>query len=185
MTNMKKKANGMGLHCRQRGAVLVIGLIMLLLMTIVGLASVRGSNMQELMAGNMRDSQVSFQASESGLRAPEIVAGANTQPNTSAAVGALRKADVNGGSLSFWQAYEWAGSSPKSVDTLLALGSNATPRYVIEELDVALIPGADGRGVDEISVRNTPEPVLYRITARGEGKTASAVTFLQTMYRRQ
>jgi type IV pilus assembly protein PilX len=182
---MKQRANRIDLYGHQQGAVLVIGLIMLLLMTIVGLASVRGSNMQELMAGNMRDSQLSFQAAESGLRIAEVLVGANAQPNTSGTTLGLIQANINGSKLSFWQSYVWEGGTPQSIDSGLSLGTSASPRYVVEELDVALIPGADGRGIDELSIRNTPEPVLYRITGRGIGNTANSVTFLQTTYRRQ
>ena len=41
----------------QRGAILVIALFMLLLLTIIGLSSMRATSLQENMAGSMRDSQ--------------------------------------------------------------------------------------------------------------------------------
>ena len=59
--------------CRQQGAVLIIGLIMMLLLTVIGLASVRGTDLQERMAGNMRDRNLAFQSAEAGLRAGELV----------------------------------------------------------------------------------------------------------------
>ncbi|MNO63224.1 hypothetical protein D3C76_539230 [compost metagenome] len=55
----------------QRGAVLLVALVMLLLLTIIGLAGMRGANLEERMAGNLREQMISFQASEAALRAGE------------------------------------------------------------------------------------------------------------------
>ncbi len=58
-------------HSRQRGAVLLVALIMLLLLTILGAAAMRDTNLQERMAGNMRDHNLAFQAAEAALRFAE------------------------------------------------------------------------------------------------------------------
>ena len=65
---MKKESFG---HSQQRGAVLLISLIMLLLLTIIGTAAMRDTNLQERMAGNMRDHHIAFQAAEAALRFAE------------------------------------------------------------------------------------------------------------------
>ena len=57
----------------QRGAILIIALIMLLVLTIIGLSSMRGTSLQESMAGNMRDSSLALQAAEAALRQGEGV----------------------------------------------------------------------------------------------------------------
>lgn len=56
---------------RQRGAILIIALFMLLLLTIIGLSSMRGTMLQENMAGNLRDSSLALQAAEAALRRGE------------------------------------------------------------------------------------------------------------------
>lgn len=56
---------------QQQGAVLLVALVMLLLLTLIGVASMRGTSLQENMASNLRDSNTSFQAAEAGLRAGE------------------------------------------------------------------------------------------------------------------
>ncbi|MDG4559697.1 MAG: PilX N-terminal domain-containing pilus assembly protein [Candidatus Competibacter sp.] len=53
---------------QQRGAALVVGLILLVVITLVGVAAMRGTTLQEKMAGNLRDSNLSFQAAEAALR---------------------------------------------------------------------------------------------------------------------
>lgn len=55
----------------QRGAVLIVALIMLLLMTMIGLAGMRGTSLQENMASNLRENSLSLQAAEAALRQGE------------------------------------------------------------------------------------------------------------------
>ncbi|MCQ4322066.1 pilus assembly PilX family protein [Stutzerimonas stutzeri] len=56
---------------REKGAVLIVALVMLLLLTIIGAASMRDTNLQEKMAGNFRDQNIAFQAAEATLRYAE------------------------------------------------------------------------------------------------------------------
>ena len=58
---------------KQQGAILIVALIMLLLLTIIGLSSMRGTSLQENMTGNMRDSNLSLQAAEAVLRKGEQI----------------------------------------------------------------------------------------------------------------
>jgi type IV pilus assembly protein PilX len=51
----------------ERGATLVIALIMLLLMSIMSLSAMQGTTMQERMVGNMRDSHMGFYSGEIAL----------------------------------------------------------------------------------------------------------------------
>ena len=52
---------------KQRGAVLIVSLIFLLVMTILILASMRGTVMQERMAGNLYDRSLAFQAADRAM----------------------------------------------------------------------------------------------------------------------
>ena len=63
---------------RQRGASLVVVLILLLVMTLLGLAVLRGTLLEERMSANLLDRSQNFQAAEAALREAEamIVAGA-------------------------------------------------------------------------------------------------------------
>ena len=56
---------------KQRGAVLIISLIVLLLMTLIGVTSMQNSNLQERMAGNTLEMNRAFQAAEMALRQAE------------------------------------------------------------------------------------------------------------------
>jgi len=56
---------------QQSGAVLVVSLIMLLLLTIIGLNSIQTTLMEEKMSYNLRDANVSFQSAEGALLVAE------------------------------------------------------------------------------------------------------------------
>jgi len=57
-----------------RGASLVVVLILLLVMTLLGLAVLRSTLLEERMTANMLDRSLSFQAAESALREGEALA---------------------------------------------------------------------------------------------------------------
>lgn len=58
----------------QRGAALIVALILLLIMTILGLASMRSTIMEERMSASLYDRSLAFQAAEAALRAGEAAA---------------------------------------------------------------------------------------------------------------
>lgn len=55
----------------QQGVALVVALILLMIGTIIGLASIRNTTLQERMSANMYDRSLAFQRAESSLRAAE------------------------------------------------------------------------------------------------------------------
>ncbi len=55
----------------QRGAVLAVGLVILLVLTLIGIVSLQSSSMEEKMAGNMRDMNLALQSTETTLREAE------------------------------------------------------------------------------------------------------------------
>ena len=58
----------------ERGVVLLVALVMLLLVTVLGLASVRMLTLEERMAANSLDRNLAFQAAETALREGEALA---------------------------------------------------------------------------------------------------------------
>ncbi len=56
---------------RQRGAVLYVALIMLLLLALLGLSGMQVASMQEHMASNYRQSDLAFQNAEGQVRSKE------------------------------------------------------------------------------------------------------------------
>ncbi|MDP3813568.1 PilX N-terminal domain-containing pilus assembly protein [Pseudomonas sp.] len=66
---------------QQRGVVLLVCLVMLLLLTMIGLASISGSTLQERMVGGTRDYNTAFQAAEAALRVGEAHVRAQVEAN--------------------------------------------------------------------------------------------------------
>lgn len=67
----------------QRGATLIVSLVILAVITIIGLASMRSSNLELRMAASARDRAVAFQAAESALAQVEAMLAQQTFPVTS------------------------------------------------------------------------------------------------------
>jgi Tfp pilus assembly protein PilX len=59
-----------GAHA-QRGAVLMVALMFLVILTMLALTSMTGTTLEERMAGQYRDLNIAFQAAEAGLRDAE------------------------------------------------------------------------------------------------------------------
>jgi len=59
------------LQSRQKGAVLIVGLIILVILTILGTSAMQTNVLQENMAGNLKDFNRGFQATEAALRVGE------------------------------------------------------------------------------------------------------------------
>lgn len=177
----------------QRGVVLLVAMIMVLVIAVVGLAAIRGSGLQEMMAGNMRDRNLAFQAAEAGLRRAEntvrqeLASSALPSFNGNGHFGDLNRGETNILPPSLWNADQWKGAGNTVVTNMgLDLASGEQPRYVMEQLDVNPLEAAaaDGSGVDDQSLNTFEAPEFYRITSRGTGGTVNASVTLQSVYKR-
>lgn len=165
----------------QRGAVLLVGLVMLLLMTVVAMAAMRGSEMQELMAGNVRDRNLAFQSAEAGLREAEDVLNGAVLPAFDGTGGYHEEIDGSRND-GYWDTHDWEG---ESVLTGLSIERVAEqPRFVIEEITSSAALSSDGGAIDFQSTLNQEEVVYYRVTSRGVGGTENAVVIIQSTFKR-
>lgn len=162
---------------RQRGVALVVVLILLLVMTLLGLASLRGTLMEERMSAGSYDRSLSFQAAEAALREAEaaLASGGLCVPATSCPRPLPNGPDV----------WEVAGfnCSPGGIWTAAAapVGARAiTPVYTVELMGPAPPPNNPGCGLDG----DTSCMVDYfRITAcSGDPASGRAVTILQSNF---
>jgi len=99
----------------ETGAALFVCLVFLLIMTIVGLAGMQNTSLQEKMAGHLRDSDLAFQAAESALKAGEAVLEGGNIPTfvcTSASDGLYFNSDP--GSPSYCPTYLGSPSSSQN-----------------------------------------------------------------------
>lgn len=172
---------------QQTGAVLVVGLVLLLILTVIGLASIRGSDLQERMAGNMRDRNIAFQSAEAALRRGESVLNAALLPSfTGGQIGYwpdLNKQPAIKPRPTNWTKEQWEANSVLLPDNSIA-GVKEQPRYTVEKVIVTGLAASQGSAVDHESIERMAEAEYFRITSRGLGLTADTEVVLQTTFAR-
>ncbi len=159
---------------RQQGATLVVVLILLLVMTLLGLASLRSTILEERMTANLLDRSLGFQVAEAGLREAE----ATLTPNPTFPGAGCSPAGL------------CARPDPAVADRWLDAGFNGwraasvsdpntdAPQYIVEEMG----EGPNWRDCDKLSPIHplclTPR---YRVTVRSQ-QDGRASVLLQTVY---
>lgn len=172
-------------HRDQRGMVLFISLMFLVVMTLIGITAMSGAGLQEKMAGNMRDKELSFEAAEAALRDAEV-----SIPTLSAFNNAngLYKLANNTGQQRFevnsWNAAAWTNSANTIAYSKSLSQVVQSPRYYIEQLPPVELSRISGNSLNTGTEYGKRTIVFDRITARGVGQTDTAVTILQSTYRR-
>ena len=158
------------LSSKNKGMVLVISLVFLILLCILGLASMQSVNMQEKMAGNHRDHQIAFHSSESALRDGEDLLKSN----------ALIFDGANGlYDTSYTGDIDWRSSSIAWRLSTQSLNTNFVPKFIIEKLP------ADFQDPETlVAGEPTTDIELYRVTAIGFGQNGLGKVVLQSIYRR-
>lgn len=178
---------------RQRGVVLVTALIVLVIMTIIGLASINTTILQSKMTGNLRETNGAFQAAEAGLQAGLIYIEKNFAPPMADSDANVHPGCTVGGSTSdtdctyldgvmvLWKETKWS-----TLDGLAA--SVAGIKYGTSGLGSAALMEVKYQPrilIDERQVRTDMEvgaPVYYyyTVSAVGTGPAGQGRSILQT-----
>lgn len=148
---------------QQRGAVLALTLIILLVLTVVGVTTINSSSIQTFIARNTQFKQISFQNAESTVIAGEsawsdkvdICLNDVANCSTDITPAFIPRAD----SID-WEAIDADGITPYG-------------KYVVEYLGWRPVVGESDKRMR-----------LYRITARGLGPNTQAATYVQTLFRK-
>ena len=169
-------------HRSQRGAVLIVSLVMLLVITLIAVSSMQDTVLEEKMAGNTKDRNLAFQTTESGIREAE---------NYIESVVSLGAFSGTGGLYGFASAQPDYASSATWSDAANHVvansdyGSYEAPKYFIKHFTtVKGTEGAmnmsgygDNKGSGDVSI--------FLITGRGTGGSAdSAEVILRSHYGR-
>jgi type IV pilus assembly protein PilX len=189
---------------KQKGAALIIGLVMMLLLTIIGLSAMQGTAMQEKMSGNMRDANLALQAGEAGMRYLEegflksienLDVGKSYGSCSAAAVPRCQVINASGGvalpandtaawdtqAISYGSYKETDGTAinpPTSSDmnTLVVSSPLLMVEYVVYKTDAYDVGGGvvEDRG-----------SALYRNTIKAYGGSLTSEALLQTIFARR
>lgn len=182
---------------RQEGVVLVVAMIMLVLLTLIGLAGMRTTLLEERMAGNLRDRNLAFQSAEAALREGEMsgptacaVAGGfdgtdgcydlptvcqnDDDADDVAACWVARNEPAD---TSVWSAADWESDGRTPVNAIPLVDEQ--PRYVVERITTT-----SKKKDDSLKAGGEYEEITYyRVTARGVGGNANTVAIVQSTYR--
>lgn len=142
----------------QHGATLIITLVMLVLVTLVGIAMIRSAAMDEKMAGNSRDRDKAFQAAEAAVQKCLVM----LQTNPSALN--LLSPETNGNPN--WEA---AWSAANSLEVTLPIEDDATGATLAEQPRCMFEALGTGSG-------------NYRVTGRARGGSSLTEVMLQATY---
>lgn len=193
----------------QRGAALVVSLLLLTIMTIAGVSGMQSTAMEERMTGSMRDHSLAFEAAESALTAAEArlnpvlipndadlpqfsANGANgyyspPPPDDTTALQAATDRRTQYLKDSWWK--ENAANTVKYAGGKLAkILSDNYPMYVIEQLRIMRrLPREQSGHSFEAGTVDPPlqrPRVWYQITAHGTGGSETSVAITQSIYLR-
>lgn len=164
----------------QRGAVLIVSLLILLVMTVIGVSSMQSSTLEEKMASNSRDRNIGFQSAETAMREAEgyveglVTSGGFT--NTNGLYSAIED-EPDPYTIATWTA---TGSSR----TATPPGGSAGAQYFITKAGT-IVDQSQGGGL-ELPPTARQDITIFRITARGRGATADgSEVMLRSYYGRQ
>jgi type IV pilus assembly protein PilX len=173
---------------KQRGAILVVALIFMVVMTMLILASIRGTVMQERMASNLYDRSLAFQATEAALREAERYVTVSPPKPTAAGCSAGDCNTPVAGAAPVWKTESnWTGahSATDGHGHTIQVGSlPVPPQFLIELLadDMPEVNICASTAIDpDAPCFAGPEGLRYRITARS-GESGRAVVILQSVF---
>ena len=167
----------------QRGSILIVSLMILVVLTMIGVSSMSTTSLQERMAGNFRDRQIAFQAAETALAYAEEFARNNIN-SASIFIDANGLYSTYNGptNLNAYDASWWTTTNsialPTAIDQV-----RTQPRYIIEYRgDIGESEGTSinvgGYGVSAGGglIAN------FRVTVRATGLSDNTKIILQSNY---
>ena len=193
-TASRKRTGQTGVR-RDEGFVLITGLLVLLMLTIIMLTSMRTAALEESMTGNLRNSNIAFQAAESALREAEDLIESNAaafdvnlEEGEAGTPNPFHPFKLSGGPFQNTGDAVCAGgfcgpANPPASDSIRTMSDNALrtadtgipginqPQYVIELIFVE--PSTDSRRLY----------ATFRVTTRAWGEDPDSQVQLQSTYR--
>lgn len=162
---------------KQKGSVLLVSLIMLLLLTLVAVGGMQGTILQERMTGNLRDRDLAFQAAEAALREAEVFIRDNPATIYDNSAGLYQ---VNAANRPDWRTRNITNGNGATTYGGNFPGVAAQPVYYIEQISTFQPAGTETEAGSAV-----PPPPFFRITALGTGGSANTTVVLTSVFRSQ
>jgi len=168
----------MKLQKKQEGTVLIIGTVMLLILSVIVIASGKTTMLQQKMSNNLRDKELAFQSAETAIRTGEK----SIQNATKLELKNL----VFDGSDGYYsydidrevkEETNWSNLNTLSSEQGL-YQVKETPVYIIENIVGIQPPGGS------LQVPKANDSNYYRITSKAKGGTDGSLVVLQSIYKK-
>jgi len=180
----------------QQGAVLIVSLIILLLMTLIGVSGMQTTTLEEKMAGNNLDRQIALQAAEAAVIEGEGIVNLLQNQGQLGAYdinGADGRYDGTGGAFpDIWKLVDWDGTNGGNTNKALPYtGADASlysvsgappPKFVIEHYATAALTADIVNQCGYGDCSGAGQMFMFRITARGTSRAGSGQVVLQTVF---
>ena len=171
----------------QRGAALITGLIFMVVLTLLAVAAMRTTSLDEKMAGNALSQGAAFQAAEAALRQGifAVRSGAVSSVSGFSAGCASGLCLPATGATPAWVTVFPFGQTAQSASAVTysgtpLLGVANQPQYILELLPDVPVPSGNSRGIGRSASGGTSTP--FRVTARGWGLAPEAQATTQATY---
>ncbi|HEY1772289.1 MAG TPA: PilX N-terminal domain-containing pilus assembly protein [Gammaproteobacteria bacterium] len=153
---------------RQRGVVLVVSLLMLMVLTMIGLAATRGTALEQRMTANQSDREVAFEAAEAALRFGEGTLSAASQPDYA---GNTAGAYNNTGYTSWATPSFWTTAANVATYTGgIQPTPSAPPTYYVVQSTTGTTTNNTNHGFG----KGTSSETVFYVYARGVGTSGTA-----------
>lgn len=167
---------------KQKGFTLIMSLIILTILTILGLSSTQSTRTEVAMAGNMRESDISFQAAEAGLIASEAFIEQQTSTTVFNDLNGLIA--MNTDEPDYFADDSWSSVQTATIPFHQTITVHTSPKFMLKHLgdrsqnDVARVNIGSGYG------KQPPGKTVstFRATSRGYGQTDRATRMIQSYY---
>lgn len=164
---------------RERGAVLVVGLIFLAMLSLLGVAAHSVATQEERMSGNTRERVRAFQGAEASLRDCEaLILPTAVLPTFTNNTGGFYVAKAVS-EKQYFESIDWTSAAAVRVlpSGAAITGVARQPRCIVEEIgDIFVNVG----GAVGLAQKETLK--VYRITAVGYGANGNTSAQVQTTY---
>jgi type IV pilus assembly protein PilX len=169
-----------GLKRQQSGVVLIVTLVILIVLTLLGTSSIQMTGVSQRVAQNSVDTSVALRSAEAAIQVAEaVIEGDTNLADYEANANGKYMAHVVGEEPRWEDNSNWDGVSSVTVDYS---DGDQQPLYMIEFVKTVLNDD-DRLNMDNVGGGAGADGTqVFRITALGTGKTASAKVLLQSTY---
>ena len=173
----------------QQSFVLIVALVLLLVLTVLGLAASQTTSLEERMAGNARNHDLAFQAAEAALSAG-IACVKTASPlcssYSSASTGGNGAYEfIPGAGVTLWTQPNFWTTAGNTLNYNTYTTTNlpqvaVQPQFIIEQMPPVAAPGGS-LGQAQFG-GGTPPIMRWRITTYGQGGDKNSTVMLQAVY---